>query len=200
LCDPLAARKDRVGGLARLVPALVPILCDRDRYEQTFLDRDLKLDVRVSALSVLAMVGADLGAIYQRLKSIESDPAKVERWNPWFVALCAQTPFPDAIPLLEAQMKSPDEPSIPIIVSALTKLGGLPVPAATAMAEPSTSPAREAERARFGSGLTITAPNTVCIVRSRRPTPRMCSSLVIGTKLRLHYARAGLALPSPINQ
>ena len=85
------------------------------------------------------------------------------------------------------------------IVMAVTA-GVAAAPAATAMAEPSTSPARKAERARFGSGLTITAPNTVCIVRSRRPTPRMCSSLVIGTKLRLHYARAGLALPSPINQ
>src|SRR6516165_1996440 len=73
------------------------------------------------------------------------------------------------------------------------------VPAAMAMAAPSTSPARRAERVTFGSGSTITALNTGCIVRCPRPIPRIYSRGVIGKKLRLHCARVGLALRLPIN-
>jgi hypothetical protein len=87
----------------------------------------------VAAAFVLASAGADLGDIYLRLKAIESDPQKAQGWDFWFLTLCIQAPFPGAIPLLEDFMKSADQSGIHIIVSALMKLGELPVPTATAM-------------------------------------------------------------------
>jgi hypothetical protein len=87
----------------------------------------------MAALFVLASAGADLGDIYRRLKATESDPQKAQGWDFWFLTLCARAPFPDAILLLQDFMKSADQKGIHIIVSALMKLGELPVPAATAM-------------------------------------------------------------------
>lgn len=133
LCDPLLTRKDSVRGFAALVPALVPAFCDRSRYEARLLDCNVALEDRVTALFVLASVGADLGDIYRRLKATETDPQRAQGWDFWFLTLSAQAPFPDAIPLLEDFMKSADEQGVHVIVSALMKLGELPVPAATVM-------------------------------------------------------------------
>ena len=63
-----------------------------------------------------------------------------------------------------------------------------------AIGAPSTSPARTAERATFGSGSMITAPNTGYVVHCRGAIQRMCSSVGIGAGSRLHCARVGLAL------
>jgi hypothetical protein len=133
LCDPLLGRRDGVGGFAKLVPALVPPFCDRTNYEARFLDSSVPLEDRVTALFVLAVVGADLGDLYARVKVAETDPQKAQGWDFWFLRLCAQAPFADAIPLLQDFMKSADDGSVHLIASALTKLGELPVPAATAM-------------------------------------------------------------------
>ena len=133
LCEPLLTRKDLAAGLAKLVPALVPAFCDRSRYEARLLDSDAALEDRMAALFVLASVGADLGSLYPRVKTAETDPQKARGWDFWFLTLCAQAPFADAIPLLEDFMKSADDKSIDLIVSALVKLGELPLPAATAM-------------------------------------------------------------------
>src|SRR5262249_29627956 len=88
---------------------------------------------RVAALLVLASAGADLGALYSRVKAAESDPQKAHGWDFLFLTACVQAPFADAIPLLEEYLKSADDKAIGLIVSALMKLCELPVPAATMM-------------------------------------------------------------------
>jgi hypothetical protein len=133
LCDPLLTRKDSVHGFATLVPALVPAFCDRSRYESRLLDCNAVLEDRVAALMVLASSGANLDDIYRRLKAGECDPQTAWGWDFFFLTLCAQVPFPDAIPLLEDFMKSAEQSHIHIILSAFMKLGELSVPAATAM-------------------------------------------------------------------
>jgi hypothetical protein len=129
LCDPFLSRKDRVGGFAKLVPAF----CDRSRYEARLLDRSVALEDRVTALFVLAPVGADLGGLYPLVKAVESDLEKARGWDFWLLTLCVQFPFAEAIPPLEDFMRSADDQSVHLIVSALMKLGELPVPTATAM-------------------------------------------------------------------
>lgn len=133
LCDPLLGRQDGIGGFAKLVPALVPAFCDRTSYEARFLDGSAPLDERVTALFVLAFVGADLGELYRRAKAAESDPQKAQGWDFWFLTLCGHAPFAEAISLLESFMKSADDGNVHLIASALTKLGELPVPAVTAL-------------------------------------------------------------------
>lgn len=133
LCEPLISRKDSVRGIAALVPALAPAFCDCSRYEARLLDCNATLEDRVTALSVLASVGADLGGIYSRLKTAETDQQQAQGWDFWFLMLSAQAPFPDAIPLLEAHLKSTDEKGVHFGVSALMKLSELSIPAATEM-------------------------------------------------------------------
>jgi hypothetical protein len=133
LCEPLLTRQDALGGLAKLVPALVPAFYDRSRYEQRVLDCGLKLEERMAALSVFASVGTELSDIYRRLKAIEDDSKNSEGWDFLFLMLCAQAPFPDAIPLLERHISTADENGINLLVPALTKLGELSTPEATAM-------------------------------------------------------------------
>lgn len=133
LSEPLLTRNDALGEFVRLIPALAPAFCDRSRYEQRVLDCGLKLQERLAALSVLASVGAELGDIYRRLKAIEDDSQEIASWDFWFLMLCAQAPFPDAIPLLERHMRTTDEKGVNVMVPALMKLGELPTPEATAM-------------------------------------------------------------------
>ena len=122
-----------MGGFAALVPTLVPALCDRGLYETRLLNSNAALDDRVAALLVLASVGADLGGIYQRLQATEGNSQTIKGLELCFVMACGHAPFAEAIPLLEERMKSVDENSVHIILSALMKLGELPGPAATAM-------------------------------------------------------------------
>ncbi len=133
LCEPLISRKDNAGGIAALVPALIPAFCDCSHYEALVLDCNAVLVDRVAALSILASVGADLGDIYRRLKVAETDQKQAQSWDFLFLMLSAHAPFPDAIPLLEAYLKSTDEQGVHLGASALVKLGELSVPAATEM-------------------------------------------------------------------
>jgi hypothetical protein len=133
LCEPLLTRKDKLGGFATLVPALVPAFCDRGKYEQRVLDCGLKFEERAAALSVLASVGAELGEIYRRLKINEERSKNLEAWEFFFLMLSVRAPFPEAMPLLERHMRTADEKGVNFLVSALAQLGELPVPPATAM-------------------------------------------------------------------
>jgi uncharacterized membrane protein len=63
-----------------------------------------------------------------------------------------------------------------------------------AIGAPSTSPARTAERATFGTGSMITVPNTGYVVHCPSAIQRMCSSVGIGTRSLLNCARVGIAL------
>ena len=133
ICDPLLSRKDGIHTFATVVPMLLPAFCDRSRYEARILDCSLGLEDRFTALSVLASVGADLGRIYNRLKAIADDPAQSQGWDFLFLMLSTQAPFPEAIPLLEADLFSPEKKNSPLAISALVKLGELPVPTATTL-------------------------------------------------------------------
>jgi hypothetical protein len=132
LCEPLLLRKDAIGVFAAFVPALVPEFCDRAHFEHRVLDRSAGTEERMTALSVLASVGADLGDIYRRMNLIEGS-SESKGWNSLFLALCSRAPFPDAIPLLDRQLKAPDENSINLIAPILMKLGELTTPDATGM-------------------------------------------------------------------
>ena len=133
LCGPLMSRSDGLGGFAKLMPALLPSSCDRALYEARLLDCGVALEDRMAALSVLAAAGAELGSLYTRVKAAEVDPKKAEGWEFSFLILCAQAPFPEAIPLLEKRLEAADAQAANLLISALMKLGELPVPSATAM-------------------------------------------------------------------
>jgi HEAT repeats len=132
VCDPLSNRKDVVGKIATMVPVILPTLCDLSHYERRVFDTELKLEDRASALIVCASTGLDLGAIYRRLREVEGQP-EIEKWNPIFITLCVQAPFPDAIPLFEKQLRPSDDSNATTKIAILTKLGELPVPEATGM-------------------------------------------------------------------
>jgi hypothetical protein len=133
LCDPPLSRQDAVSVVAKLVPAVVPALCDRSHYEARLVDCSLPFKERINAFFVLAAVGADLNALYARVKAVETDRKQADGWDFWFVIFCAQAPFAEAIPLLEERLKSADANNINLLVPALVKLGELTVPAATEM-------------------------------------------------------------------
>lgn len=133
LCDPLMNRKDGLAAFAKLVPALIPALCDRGRYEACLLDSNATLKDRTSSLFVLASSGADLSEIHRKLKLIEADPQNLKFLELWFLMFCAQAPFPEAIPLLEEFLRSSDGKSGILMTGALAGLGDLPLPAATDM-------------------------------------------------------------------
>jgi len=133
ICEPLMNRTDSVRALVLLLPALVPSLCDQRQYEIKVLDATDNLQSRLTACSILAALGADMGALYRRLRLLESDPKQLAAWNFWFLTIAVQHPFPDAIPLLEEQLNSPDNKSLPILVPALVKLGELGESSATEM-------------------------------------------------------------------
>jgi hypothetical protein len=133
LCEPLLTRKDALGGFAKLVPALVPAFCERSQYEQRVLDCSLRFEERLAALSILALVGVNLGGIYRRLKTTEDYSKNSEGWDFSFLMECVQAPFAEAIPLLEWRMSTADEKGMNLIVPVLMKLGELATPEATAM-------------------------------------------------------------------
>lgn len=141
LCEALAGQKDNpIHGFAALAPSLVPTLVDRVRYEAILLDEGENIQVRIAALAVLAAVGADLGALYERLKA----PGEIEAgrpgiWSFLFLQTAAQAPFATAIPLLEAELWSAETGKADLLIGTLTSLGRLPTPAATAMLRKASS-------------------------------------------------------------
>jgi hypothetical protein len=133
LCDSLLNRKDKAGRLAALVPVLVPSLCDRDRYEARLLDVNASPEDRAAALMMLASVGANIGRIYRLVEAQREDDKNAEGLELFFISACAQAPFPEFIPLLERYMKSANDGTVPIIVSALMRLSDLSGSAITVM-------------------------------------------------------------------
>lgn len=129
LCDQLRSRSQSIKSLVEFVPALVPAACDRSEHERKVMDRNLPIQQRASALSVLAYVNADLEAAYRALQATGEDMAA---WDIWFVIFCSQSPFPEAIPLVEKQLRDATATSA-ILAPALTKLGELETQAATDM-------------------------------------------------------------------
>lgn len=131
LCDDLITRKPSLAWMALLVATMIPAFCDRDIYEQQVFDKGLSLDKRIVALSILAELGADLGALHLRLKGNEGSSENAEVWNYIFLMKCVQHPFAEAIPLLEHCLNTDDKKGNLLLVPGLMKLGMLPVPEAT---------------------------------------------------------------------
>lgn len=141
LCEALAGQKDNpIHGFAALAPSLTPTLVDRARYAAVLLDEGENIEVRMAALAVLAAVGADLGALYERLNA----PGVIEVGRPgiWrflFLQTAARVPFAAAIPLLEAELWSGETGKADLLIGSLMSLGRLPVAAATAMLQRASS-------------------------------------------------------------
>jgi hypothetical protein len=131
LCEPLLTRSDIVGTFAKFVPALVPDLCDRARYEQLVLDCGARPTERLMALTVLAWVGADLGDLYRRLRAQKDDLHQF--WDFQFLMLCARAPFPEAIPIAERFMATAVHDAMVLFVPVLMKLGELAASGVTDM-------------------------------------------------------------------
>lgn len=110
-----------MGEVAKLIPALLPALYDLAPYEARFLDNSAAFEDRVAALSVLASAGADLGPIYRRVQATEIAPQEARFWDFWFLILCAQASFPDAIPLVETHLMSADEKGIGVVLASFKK-------------------------------------------------------------------------------
>jgi hypothetical protein len=133
LCEPFLSRKDGIRAFAALLPILQPAFSDYRRYEVQILDRNAALEDRFIALSMLASAGADLGYIYHRLKAIETDFNQGQAWDFLFLMSSIQSPFPEAIALLEAHMGSLSAKESHLAIPALMKLGELPASEATTM-------------------------------------------------------------------
>jgi hypothetical protein len=133
LCEPLLTRTGSLAAFAALVPALVPAFSGGSHYEQRALDASIPLNERVSALSVLSALGSDLGAVYQRLQKQESFGENAEMWNTFFLMFCVQTPFLEAIPLLEQRINKPGDTIHILDPVLLSILGEMPTPAATSL-------------------------------------------------------------------
>lgn len=125
-CEPLLKRQDRVGRLARLVPAMLPGVCDRALYEARVLDAKLILNDRAAAVQVLAFAGADLGSLLRRVVNDKENAENLDKLGGLFLLACTQTPFADAVPLLDKLMSASDPAAIPIITAVLSKLAELP--------------------------------------------------------------------------
>ena len=154
LCEPLLSRTDRGGRAAKIVPILVPALCDRDRYEAQVLDTKLRLEDRAAALSVLAAVGADLGRIYRLVGAQKGRDVNAQDLDFVFLVACAQSPFANAVPLIEEFMKSADDRTAPIVLAALTRMSELPGHEITALCVRAL--AHQNPQIRLGAAIALT--------------------------------------------
>ena len=132
-CEPFLKRQDRVGRIAALVPAMLPGVCDRALYEARVLDKKLSLNDRAAALRVLAFTGSDLGPLFKRVLMNNDNAADRNQLGGIFLLACVQAPFVEAVPLVEAQMRSAAPATVPITTAVLDKLAELPDPQMTGL-------------------------------------------------------------------
>jgi hypothetical protein len=125
LSGPFMSRNDRLGVFARFVPALLPLSCDFAVHERRFFDLGAPLEDRMMALFTLAGAGVELGKLFSRVRATETDPKKIEAWEQYFLMLCIQSPFAEAIPLLEDRLKTADAQKLNLLIPGLIKLGEL---------------------------------------------------------------------------
>jgi hypothetical protein len=133
LCDPLTEGKGPVANFAKIIPALVPAFCDQHLYKDRLYNPDATFEERVTALAVLAAIGADLNEAQTSVRAAEADDGKKQLWDLWFLLICAQTPFQGAIPILERLIATGDPKHAQLIFPGLIKLAELPGSAATGM-------------------------------------------------------------------
>ncbi|WP_437979411.1 SIR2 family protein [Sorangium sp. So ce295] len=165
LCEPLLVRKSRLGTFAKLIPAFVPTLIDKQTYEKKLLDPNRDINERIGDITVLAAAGADVGKLLSRLRESDPDSKRVEFFE--FLALmeCAVNPFEEAIPLLEEQLSRADSEKAQLFVPLVMKLGTLPLSSSLNMLLRVIS--HPEPRIRLCGAITL------CTRRSRRALPRL---------------------------
>ena len=154
LCDDLSGKAESpIRGFATLAPLLSPSLVDVERYEARVLEPTGPVACRVGLLRILAASGADLDHWYERLRDMEGGmgPARVS--DPLWLALACEYPFRGAIPILETHLLSSDKGQFVLSVGAVSSLGTLPFPEATAMLKGAISHPNGAVRAAGALGL-----------------------------------------------
>ena len=134
ICDELATKADNpIHGFAALAPSLAPGLVDVAKYEARLLDTESALQDRVSSLRILACVGADLDRLYRKLLDVEGANRAIDPWKFLFLQLASMSPFPAALPILEAQLTSSKSSNSPLLIGPVKALGMLPGPEAVDM-------------------------------------------------------------------
>jgi hypothetical protein len=125
LCESFANRKDGIRAFSALLPVLQPAFFDSSRYQAQLFDRNTTIEERLTALSILAYAGEDLGTIYKGLKIAEIYIEDRKMWDFLFLMLCHQKPFIEAIELLEEYITTMDSKGISLAIPAIMKLGEL---------------------------------------------------------------------------
>nr|WP_315594884.1 hypothetical protein [uncultured Cupriavidus sp.] len=111
LVDPLAP--DPVPqDYALLGPAFSPTAYDVGRYEQLLFDLVAPSSSRQAALTVLLLLGADLGALRSRLAYLRDDPL-ASHWDALFMLVFVKHPFAAGVPLLRAELASSSATTLP---------------------------------------------------------------------------------------
>lgn len=126
LSEPLNKRGGRIGRLAALVPAMLPGLCDRNRYEARVLDAGLPIEERTAALLVLAWAGADLGQLFRRVVAEEQNDDRLKALRAMFLIASTQAPFIDAVALADEALVLNDPNTVPMLMTVLGRLTELP--------------------------------------------------------------------------
>jgi tetratricopeptide (TPR) repeat protein/RecA/RadA recombinase len=129
LCEPLLGRRDRLGTLAKMIPALVPGLADRKVYEARLFDAGRDVAERAGDLMILSAVGVELDELLARIE--EREPEHKQLWDFLFLLQAVQRPFGGAVRLLEDALSSCTEEQSAMLGAVLMKLGELPLPSVT---------------------------------------------------------------------
>lgn len=119
-------------GYALLGPVFAPTAYDFGRYERVLFDPTAPTQKRVTALSVLLFLDADLGSLRSRLAALPQDPLSA-LWDKFFVLLFVKQPFVAGVPILQADLASPSATSLPprFLVSCLYAVSEAAWPAVT---------------------------------------------------------------------
>ena len=131
LFDPLAPGLIPEGD-ALLGPAFAPTAYDSGRYERVLFDPAAPTQKRVTALTVLLFLDADLGALRSRLGTLPQDPLSA-LWDRFFVMLFVKQPFVAGVSLLQAELSSPSGNQLPpsFLASCLDAVSETAWPAVT---------------------------------------------------------------------
>ncbi|MBR1068861.1 hypothetical protein [Bradyrhizobium liaoningense] len=126
LSEPLIKRGGRIGRLAAFAPAMLPGLCDRNRYEARVLDAGLPIEDRTAALHVLAWAGADLGQLFRRVVAEEQNADRLKALHAMFLIASMQAPFIDAVALADEALALNDPNTVTMLITVLVRLTELP--------------------------------------------------------------------------
>ncbi|RQS64271.1 HEAT repeat domain-containing protein [Burkholderia sp. Bp8963] len=121
LCDSVRPQDNATRTLFQLLPALVPWLADRADYEARILDCNIALQDRLALVPTVHALGADLGAILEKLRAAEPESAKI--WEFVMLGVASQSPFESGVPIVAEKLRSREsDPLLPSLVSSFGRL------------------------------------------------------------------------------